>query len=186
MRAPARYTEADVERLIDELRAEFPAFRIVPKEGDALSRWIDRALRLVTLGGQHTYLTQYYTVLGDKLYVPAGWERAPVTRRLATLRHERVHLRQRRRYTLPGMAVLYFLPILPIGLAYGRARIEWEAYRESLRAIHELEGVDAVRDPALKAWMVERFTGPSYGWMWPFPKAVGRWYDEALLEMGVG
>ena len=31
-----------------------------------------------------------------------------------------------------------------------------------------------------RAQIVRRFTGPDYGWMWPFPRAVGRWIDDAL------
>ena len=27
---------------------------------------------------------------------------------------------------------------------------------------------------------VERFTGPDYGWMWPFPRQVQGWIEEAL------
>jgi hypothetical protein len=31
--------------------------------------------------------------------------------------------------------------------------------------------------------IVERFTGPDYGWMWPFPSHVNRWFDQALQEL---
>jgi hypothetical protein len=30
---------------------------------------------------------------------------------------------------------------------------------------------------------VTRFTGPDYGWMWPFPRGVERWYDAWLAEL---
>ena len=176
-------TEADVQQLLDELEREFPGFRIIAKRGDRLSRVIDRALRLVTLGGQDRYLTNYHTVIGDRLYVPEGWERTPPVQKIITLRHERVHLRQRRRYTLPGLAMLYLVVPFPLGLAYGRARLEWEAYRETLRATHELEGGAALLDPALRERIVSQFTGPAYGWMWPFRSHVERWYDEAVDEL---
>jgi len=32
------------------------------------------------------------------------------------------------------MALVYLLPVLPLFLAWGRARIEWEAYVETIRA----------------------------------------------------
>ena len=47
--------------------------------------------------------------------------------RTVLLRHERVHLRQRRRYGFLPFAILYLIPLLPLGLAYFRARFEWEA-----------------------------------------------------------
>jgi len=145
-----------------------------------LSAAIDVALRLVTLGGQRHYMTRYHTVIGDTLYVPDGWPSMSDVDRVILLRHERVHLRQRRRWTLPGMALLYLLPLLPLGLAWGRARIEWEAYEETLRATAELRGMEAARNPELRREIVARFVGPDYGWMWPFPRAVERWYDAAL------
>ena len=108
-------------------------------------------------------------MLGDTLYVPDSWDELGPDERAILLRHERVHLRQRRRYGTVGMALIYLLPIFPLGLAYGRARIEWEAYQETLRATLEHKGRTAVRDPLLRDRIVARFTGPAYGWMWPFP-----------------
>ena len=171
------------DALIADIESEFPHFRILSKAGSLLSKAIDIALRLLTFGGQRQYMTRYHTVIGDTLYVPATWSQLDDRGRVILLRHERVHLRQRRRYTTVGMAFLYLLPFLPLGLAYGRARLEWEAYVETLRATAELEGVARARSPALKREIVRRFTGPDYGWMWPFPSQVGRWYDEALAEL---
>jgi hypothetical protein len=169
--------------LMAELGREFPRFRIVRKSESRLSRAIDLALKLVTFGRQSLYLTHYHTVLGDTLYVPDGWERASAVDRVITLRHERVHLRQRRRYGFVGMALLYLLPFFPLGLAYGRARLEWEAYRETLVATAELLGSVAARSPQLRRRIVEQFTSAAYGWMWPFPRAIERWIDRALAEL---
>jgi hypothetical protein len=173
----------DLAVLLQEMQAEFPRFRIVPKRGNRLSRLIDVLLKTVTLGGQSQYLTHYHTVIGDTLYVPSSWESTSAVRKMITLRHERVHLRQRRRYSFIGMAILYLVPILPIGLALGRARLEWEAYRETLRATFELEGRQALLDPALREHVVSQFVGAAYGWMWPFRRQVERWYDEALAAI---
>jgi hypothetical protein len=80
-----------------------------------------------------------------------------------------------------AMAFIYLVPFFPLFLAYGRARIEWEAYEETLRATAEVSGLAAAE--ALRTHIVRRFTGPDYGWMWPFPGAVGGWFDEAIAEM---
>lgn len=171
------------EQLVRDIRAEFPAFRIVPKQGHGLSRAIDIALRLITFGAQSQYLSHFHTVLGDTLYVPTCWAQSTDVDKAILLRHERVHLRQRRRYGTALMTFLYLFPFLPIGLAYGRARLEWEAYVETLRATAELQGFAAAADAALRRRIVSRFTGGAYAWMWPFPKQVERWYDEALAEL---
>jgi hypothetical protein len=170
-------------RFIETIRNEFPAFRIVPKHGHWPSYAIDLALKAVTFGGQRGYLTHYHTVLGDTLYVPPTWERMGDLERVILLRHERVHLRQRRRYGALWMTFLYLLPFFPLGLAYGRARIEWEAYEETLRATAELLGLEAARSSGLRAHIVARFTGPDYGWMWPFERSVQAWYDRALADL---
>ena len=174
------------ERFVSDLLAEFPSFRIKPKRGDRLSRAIDLALRIVTLGGQRHYLTRYHTVIGDTLYVPETWGELSDLERVILLRHERVHLRQRRRYGGALMTFLYLVPFLPLGLAYGRARIEWEAYTETLRATAELCGPEAVRSPELREHIVQRFMGPDYGWMWPFRSVVEGWYDRVVTELQKG
>ena len=166
--------------LIESIEREFPKFRIVNKQSSALSKVIDAALKAVTLGQQRRYMTHYHTVLGYTLYVPKTWFTASDVARAILLRHERVHLRQRRRYGFALMAFLYLIPFIPLGLAYGRARLEWEAYCETLRATAELKGLAAARSPMLRQQIVARFVGPDYGWMWPFPKMVQRWYRAAL------
>lgn len=165
---------------IKEIQQEFPSFRVVKKAESNFAKVIDIALKIITFGGQREFMTRYSTVIGNTLYTPLGFEdRDPVTATI-TLRHERVHLRQRQRYTLFGMTILYLLAPLPFGLAYFRARMEWEAYTETLRATLELKGEKAMRSDALRERIVSHFTSAAYGWMWPFPKSVNCWYDEVL------
>jgi hypothetical protein len=171
------------EALLADILVEFPRFRLVPKSGDRLSRVIDRCLRVVTFGLQDRYLREYHTVIGQTLYLAPSWYEMDDRSRYILLCHERVHLRQRCRYGTIGMALLYLLPVFPLGLALGRARMEWDAYKETLRATAELYGLAALEGPALRAKIVERFTGPDYGWMWPFPRTVARWYDCAVEDL---
>ncbi|MBX3273291.1 MAG: hypothetical protein KF729_23715 [Sandaracinaceae bacterium] len=173
------------EAYLDALRAELPGLRVVDKRDDRFSRLVDRALRIVTLGGQRHYLTRYVTTIGRTLYFPEGWEARSPESRYVTLRHEAVHLRQFRRYGLVLTALVYLVPFFPLGLAYGRARLEWEAYAETLRATAEVHGLEAARDPALHAHLVEQFVGPAYGWMWPFPRVIQSWIDRAIREISL-
>lgn len=171
------------ERFLAEIKTEFPSFRVVHKRGNAFSHAIDVALKVVTFGAQREYMTHYHTVIANTLYVPDCWDDEDDVERVCTLRHERVHLRQSRRYGFVGMAFLYLLPFFPIGLAYGRARIEWEAYTETIRATAQLRGMDAARSPRLRNHIVKQFTSGSYGWMWPFRAQIERWYDVALAQI---
>lgn len=169
------------ERLLGEIRAEFPRFAVVPKRDSSLQRAIGVALAAVTLGGQRRYMTHYHTVLFGRLYVPDAWERMDDDARYILLRHERVHLRQRRRMGDAAMAFVYLVPVFPLFLAWGRARIEWEAYVETIRATAEVHGIDAAR--GLEAEIVRRYVGPDYGWMWPFPRTVRRWFREVVADL---
>jgi hypothetical protein len=172
-----------LDQLLREITEEFPRFRIVKKDESRFAKAIDVALKVLTLGGQREFMTRYFTVIGDVLYVPVGFDDLDPIGVTITLRHERVHLRQRRRLTLPGMTALYLLLPFPLGLAWFRARLEWEAYTETLRATLELRGEEAVRAADLRERIVSQFTGAAYGWMWPFRGAVERWYDDALREI---
>jgi len=173
------------DAFIRDLAVEFPGFRVISKRDDRLSNAIDGALRLLTLGKQHSFISHYHTVIGFTLFTPLTWEQTPDVDRIITLCHERIHLLQRKRFGMIGMAFLYLLPLFPIGLAWGRARIEWEAYRETLRATAFYLGPEAAKSAALRDRIVSRFTGPDYGWMWPFRSQVERWYDAALVDLGL-
>ena len=62
--------EALYRAYLEELEREFPGVRVIQKRGHAMSKLIDRALKIVTLGGQSAYLTRYTTVIGKRIYVP--------------------------------------------------------------------------------------------------------------------
>ncbi|MGH7435471.1 MAG: hypothetical protein ACRENE_07335 [Polyangiaceae bacterium] len=175
------------EVLLADIATEFPRFAILPKRSSALQRAIGAALAVVTLGGQRSYMTRYHTLMFGKLYVPDAWDAMNDVDRYVLLRHERVHLRQAARMGDAAMALVYLFPVFPLFLAWGRARIEWEAYEETLRATAEVHGVARAR--ALEEEIVRRFVGPDYGWMWPFPATVRRWvreFVESLERAGVG
>jgi len=171
------------DELVRALEAEIPGFRIMAKQRSRLHRIIDRILKVVTFGKMRWYLDGYHTTIRKTVWVTSTWERKDPDRRYLTLRHEAVHLRQFRRYTLPGMFFLYVFIPLPLGLAWFRAHFEKQAYAETILATAEVYGMDAVRDPELRAEIINEFVGPTYGWMWPFRKSMERWYDRVLTEV---
>jgi hypothetical protein len=158
--------------------AEFPTFAIKYKRTSKVQKFIHCFLLVLTFGGQRVYLTRYHTVMFGALWVPDSWDAMHDLDRYVLLRHERVHLRQRARMGDVLMAAMYLVVFFPVGLAYGRARIEWEAYEETLRATAEVYGRSAAL--ALRESLVERFTGADYGWMWPFPSAINAWFDACM------
>lgn len=160
-----------------------PGFRVVRKDKSALHRAIHVALVGITFGRMRDYLGNYQTTIGRTVYVTSDWDDWTPDERYVTMRHEAVHLRQFRKYTLPVMAVLYVLLPLPMGLAYFRARFEREAYEESIRAAAEVHGLAYVRGRDYREHLIGQFTGASYGWMWPFRGSLERWYERVLATL---
>jgi hypothetical protein len=169
------------EELLDDIRREFPSFDVQRKRSSDLQRGIALFLRIVTFGAMRTYLTEYHTVLFGTLWVPDSWESLEDDDRYILLRHERVHLRQRKRLGDVLMAFVYLVPFFPLGLAYGRARLEWEAYMETVRATYEVKGLERAR--LLRRHIVDRFVRADYGWMWPFRRSVEGWFDELIADI---
>ena len=185
-RGPTPATIGGVTRydaLIETLRVEFPRFRIVRKDRSTLHKAIHYALCVLTFGQMTSYLDAFQTTIGGTIYVTPDWDDQPLDRRYVTLRHEAVHLRQFRRYSLPGMAVLYILVPLPMGLAWFRAHFEKAAYAESIRAAAEVWGPAYPRSLAYRQYVIGQFTGAAYGWMWPFRGGLERWYDQVLASL---
>jgi hypothetical protein len=171
------------DELCADLAREVPGFRVVRKDASRRHRAIDVGLKIVTFGGMKRYLDGYQTTIGRTVYVTADWDTRSDDARYVTMRHEAVHLRQFRKYTLPGMALLYVLLPLPMGAAYFRMRFERAAYEETIRAAAEVWGLDYASGPELRERVIGAFVGPAYGWMWPFRRPLERWYDRVLAEL---
>lgn len=174
--------------LLGELREEFPSFKLVWKEDSRCMRCISFVLMCLTFGLQRQFQTHYITTIGYTVYLPAGWEKLSDIARMVILRHERVHMRQRRSLTLVGYTLLYvFLP-LPGFLAYFRTLFEMEAYEETIQATVELypNGAALVMTKAAKDQMVANFVGPGYFWMWPFRERIEYWYDHTVARILAG
>lgn len=169
------------EAFLARMQREFPSFRLRDKRDSRLQRAIGALLRAVTLGGMTTYVSGYHTVMGGTLWVSEGWSQMGDLERYVLLRHERIHLVQARRWGVVPMGVAYLLFPLPLGFAYARARIEWEAYLETLHALVEVRGLEAARSQ--KDWLRARFVGPDYGWMFPFAARFDRWFDDAIATL---
>ena len=61
------------------------------------------------------YLRGYHTTLGQRLYTCERWEHMSDADKLILLAHERVHMRQFRRFGWTAMTFLYLFVPLPMG-----------------------------------------------------------------------
>ena len=173
----------ELESVLDDTRLKISAEggRIVEKKG-----WFWVALHyivmVVTFGGNRDFLKGYYTTIGPWIGVPEGWEKRSLAGRIAVLEHECTHIRQCKKFGfgnaivgLPLYTMLYLLLPLPIGLAYFRWRFEREAYAWGINARISIE-------PYMRAHLIDsavvQLTSGKYGWTWPFPERVRRYFEE--------
>jgi len=141
---------------------------------------IDIVLKVLTLGKNKTFMTNFTTTLGSVIAFPEGWTEAKVTESdIITLEHELKHVQQYKSLGLGSVwfgfilfSLLYLLVPLPIGLAWFRYKFERDAYATSSRTIR-LYGLSRVPDVE---YYVEALTGPAYFWAWPFKTQVRKWF----------
>ncbi|MFT7578677.1 MAG: hypothetical protein ACI9MR_000335 [Myxococcota bacterium] len=177
---PIAQHEALYAAYVDEMTASVRGFQLRRKRDSRFCRLIDTVLKVLTFGGQDRFMTEYITTFGGRIYVPAGWDDTPPGERYCILRHEIIHVRQFRRLTWPGITLVYVLFPLPVGLAAGRAWLEWEGYRETLKSTWQVYGEAEARSVRLKKSIVRRFTGPDYGWMWLRGRTISNAIDRYL------
>lgn len=160
--------------------------RVLPKEGPSW-RLVGWLVLLATFGRNARWYDDFVVTVGDRCWVPPRILEMP--ERLAEIaEHEAIHVAQYKKFglgnawlgVLPYMLCYFLLP-LPVGLAYCRYRLERAAYLASVRELVG-QGYDA-RSEVERA--VEILAGPSYGWCWPFPRSIRRWFEGQLGLEGV-
>lgn len=157
---------------------EFPDFRVILKTDSAFMKVLS-----VVLFFNKGFMTYFVTTIGSRMWVPTDWTSWSDQARAAILRHERVHLRQQRRYGMLRYSLMYLLWPLPILLAKGRRDLEMEAYEESMAAYAEYWGKDYLEDSKVRERFIQYFTSSAYAWMWIRRSDIEAWYDRAKAKI---
>lgn len=173
----------DYENLLVEIKKEFSDFDIIVKTDSSLMKVIDVCLKIITFGQMKTFMTGFTTTLGQKVYVTESWDGYLLASKVEILRHERIHMRQAKKYGRILFSILYLLVPFPIGVAYFRKKFEQEAYEESLRAMYEWRGARVLDSKDIKGRIISHFTTSQYFWMWPWKKDLDKWYDSTIEKI---
>ena len=153
-----------------QIRKEFPKFNIVRKSESLLMKAIDIFLKVITFGRMKRFMIRFTTTVGCTVYVTEKWSESTTISRIITLRHERVHMRQRKKYGSFLFTFLYLFFPFPVLFAYYRRKFEMEAYEETMRSLVDLLPAGrgrTLKSKRFKASMVKHFTTAEYFWMWP-------------------
>lgn len=172
-------TKEEYEKIIFDTKNEFNDFEVLLKNKSVLMKVIDAVLKIITFGQMKNFMTEFITTIGNKVYVPSTWEDNTLTSKAEIIRHERVHMRQAKKYGRFLFSLLYLAIPLPTVFAYFRKKFEQEAYEESLKALYEYHG-EKVFTPMLKEGILAHFTTAQYFWMWPWRKDLEKWYNMAV------
>jgi hypothetical protein len=175
-------SSTDYAKLLNDIKKEFPDFMIVKKTQSKLMTFINGFLKVITFGQMKTFMDSFVTTIGNTVYVPDSWDSKSPAGKAITIRHERVHMQQSKKYGRIAFSLLYLLTPLPTIAAYYRTKFEKEAYEESLKAYNEYYGKKFFTQ-ALKDNIVQHFTTAEYFWMWPWKKSVEKWYDDVVEDI---
>jgi len=172
-----------LDQTVEEIKDEFSSFKIVKKSDSLFMKIIYYLLLIITFGTQKVFMKSYTTTIGNTVYVSSNWERYSVFSKVSLLRHERVHMRQAKKYGMFLYSFLYLMFPLPVGLAYYRAKFEKEAYEETISCAYAEGGEAYVKRVLFREYIVGQFTTGKYLWMWPFRKSVEKWFDKTVDEL---
>lgn len=175
----------DHRDFVEKLKADFPGFSIEEKDSSRWMKFFDLLLKMVTLWRLNDFMTKSTTVFGGKMYVTKGWKNRSEKTKIITLRHERKHLEQKKKYGGLWFSFLYLFVPVPMFFAYFRRKFEQEAYAETIAATAEAYGAHVLIDDRFRASMVGHFTSYTYAWTWVVKGDIEEWYDsvvDSILE----
>jgi len=176
------------ERLTKHFQEQIPGFEILSKKESPLIKIISKILFF-----NKRFLTSYVTTLYPKVYVPElPWREKDHVAAMATLAHEYVHLKDRKRMWL-FFNFLYLFPqnLAPFALlgAFGnsplwylfllfllpipsptRTWLEFRGYRMTLAIWSHFLGSEWSPSRFIESIVERNFAGSAYYWMFPFKR----------------
>lgn len=174
---------SDYQNLLLDIKSEFPKFELIYKKDSTLMKIINVLLLILTFGKNKTFMKDFVTTLNCKVYLNSEWDKYSERVKCILLRHERVHMRQSKKYGLFLYSFLYLFVYLPFGLCYYRTKFEKEAYEESMRAVYQYYGPVTLSSKGYKSHILKYFTSSAYGYMWLRSSDIEKWFDETVTEI---
>lgn len=171
------------QQTLAEILREFPDFKLTRKSTSRFMAFLNFLLTAITFGKSNGFMHDVTTTVGNTIYIPTHWDDWDIFSRTSILRHERVHMRQRKRMGSIRFFLTYMFWPVPVLFAAGRAKLEMEAYEESMRATVFFQGIQAIESAEYREYMISHFTGANYFWMWPFKGPITDWYDGVVQKI---
>ena len=164
------------DSLVEDIKKEFPRFRVVPKEDSKLMKLLYLAM-LMPLWNRE-FMEYYVTTFLGTVYMPDRLIGTTVG--ALVLRHELVHLRDAKRFPVLFELSYLFFP-LPMFVTM-RAYWEYRAFCETLKALGEYKG--CVTQETLNSY-ISAFCCSNYLWMFPARKYLRAKFMGYLKENNI-
>ncbi len=164
---------ADIKLIAEEVEAL--GVVVVRKDKSKLFKYFVTPLVYVFTFGKVDFAARFWNALGNTVYAPSTVDMSRLylhVQNRRSIRHELVHIRQQRAYTVPLWLFLYYLIPLPLGLAWFRFKFEREAYITQARVAPDLYSV---------SWIADTLGGATYIWAWPKPW-IRKWFEKELAK----
>ena len=172
----------NLETRVELISQEFPKFRFMSKDKSLLMKMIHIFLQLITFG-RSKFMDNFVTTIGHTVYTPSSWHSWKDDTKSDILAHECIHMRQRKKYGPVLFEALYIFIPIPLFYAYYRAKFEMEAYEVSIKLNAARNGLEAVKSPEYKKYMVSHFTGSNYGYMMMNKNRVESWFNSVISSI---
>ena len=182
-------------KLTEYIKNQIPGFEILSKKKSLLIKIVSKLFFF-----NKKFLTGYVTTLYPKVYVPElPWREKDNVAAMATLAHEYVHLKDRKKmwlffnflYLFPQnlalfsvlgffnpwwyMCVLFLLPIP----SPTRAWLEFRGYRMTLAIWSHFLGKNWDHGKFINSIVERNFAGSAYYWMFPFKRyLIKKFYNH--------
>jgi hypothetical protein len=166
-----------------EIKKEFPKFKIINKKDSLFIKIVGWFLYIITFGSQNSFMESYVTTINNNVYLPKSWNFLKEETKIMILKHERVHMRQAKRYGFVLFSFLYIFVFFPFVFAYYRTKFEKEAYEENIKFAFEKGGEELIRSDKYKEHILKYFLTGQYGWMCPFRSYISEWYDKIVEKI---
>lgn len=152
----------DYEKLIATIKWYIPEFDILEKQNS----WFQKLIGWLLYPFNKTYMTNYYTVMFGKLWVPSGYKNYSYSKLYEILRHEFIHLLDKKKYGI--LFDLSYLFLFPIVITF-RAFWELRAYTQTMLVEYEIH--NEISETTID-WIIEQFVTSNYLWMFPFKNTL--------------
>ena len=185
------------------IRSQIPEFELKDKRESRLMIFLSKILFF-----NKDFMTKYVTTIYPKVYVPelpwklSNWDEGSSISAMATLAHEYVHLKDRKRmgllfnflYLFPQNLVFFsllgvfnpwwylcLLCALPIP-SPTRAWLEYRGYRMTMFVYEHFGAMRNIDD--FVDWIAEHFVNSSYYWMFPAKSYIKNKLKRDILLYG--